>query len=221
MKPLVIHDIFVPGGNFHIGKLFKPSGNIPFHLAIWKALNDPTSTKSFTMEFVVPGANKYEHGDRMHALLFRTDKDMADFTKWWNIYTKRYGDDDIQKINNCYPILKEGAHINGYAYKHGLGSASDTRRGFHDWAWIVSNTTGKVTHSGEYWIFEDETEMVQMKLRGKPEFKRGFDYMDLLSGTDIESYSDLENRYKVELANEDDDMHDAYDRSRESWDDPF
>ena len=211
MKPLVIHDIFVPGGNFHIGKLFKPSGNIPFHLAVWKALNDPTSTKSFSMEFLVPGPQRYDHGDRMHALLFRSEKDVNAFTEWWNAYSKRFGDDDLEKCQNCYPILKEGAHINGYAFKHGLGSNSDTRRGFHDWAWIVASTSGKVTFSGEYWIFEDEAEMVQMKLRGKPEHKRGFDYMELLSGADKESYADMED------ISEDDD----YGDDHYSWDDPF
>ena len=212
MKPLVIHDIFVPGGSFHIGKLFKPNGNIPFHLAIWKALNDPTSTKSFAMEFMVPSNNRYDHGDRMHALLFRTEKDMNAFTDWWKAYAKRFGDDDLEKCQNSYPILKEGAHINGYAFKHGLGSHSDTRRGFHDWAWIVGSTTGKVTFSGEYWIFEDEAEMIQMKLRGKPEFKRGFDYMELLSGQDKESYADLEDITECYDEDEDDEM---------NWDDPF
>jgi hypothetical protein len=190
MNPLVIHEIFVPGNNFHIGKLFKPSGNIPFHLAIWKALNDPASTKSFCMEFIVPTGDRYTHGDRMHALLFRTEKDMSDFTLWWANYAKRFGGDDFEKCSNAYPILKEGDYVNGHAFKHGLGSHSDTRRGFHDWAWLVGNTSGKVICAGDYWIFEDEAEMVQMKLRGKPEFKRGFDYMEILSGEDKESYCD-------------------------------
>lgn len=207
MKPLVIHDIFVPGGNFHIGKLFKPNGNIPFHLAIWKALNDPASTKSFSMEFFVPGVQRYEHGDRMHALMFRTEADMKEFTVWWKTYSMRFGDDDFEKISNTFPTIREGMHINGYAFKHGLGSNSDTRRGFHDWCWIVGHTSGKVTYAGEYWIFEDEAEMVQMKLRGKPEFKRGFDYMEILSGLDTESYVDIDEMI------EDDEYN--------NWDDPF
>jgi hypothetical protein len=190
MKPLVIHEVFVPGGNFHIGKLFKHSGNTSFHLAVWKAINDPTSVKSFTMEFMVPAEQRYDHGDRMHALLFRSEKDLAQFTSWWQTYSKRFGDDDLETCKNAYPILKEGEHINGYAFKHGLGSNSDNRRGFHDWAWLVANTTGKVTFSGEYWIFEDEAEMVQLKLRGKPDIKRGFDYMELLKNGDPESYAD-------------------------------
>lgn len=208
MKPLVIHDIFVPGGNFHIGKLYKASGNIPFHLAVWKALNDPTSTKSFSMEFTIPGIQRYEYGDRMHALLFRTSEDLVAFTKWWSNYQKRFDNEDIEKIQNCYPVTKKGQLINGYSYKHGISGSTDTRRGFHDWCWIVGNTTGKVTMIGEYWIFEDEAEMVQLKLRGKPEYKRGFDYMELLSGQDTESYADMESIC------DDDDYGDG-------WDDPF
>jgi hypothetical protein len=203
----------VPGGHFHIGKLFKPSGNIPFHLAIWKALNDPLSVKSFTMEFTIPGPQRYEYGDRMHAMLFREAEDLEAFTAWWDQYKKRFGEDDIEKCQNAYPTIKEGMHVNGYAFKHGLGSASDTRRGFHDWCWIVGHTTGKVTMTSDYWIFEDEAEMVQMKLRGKPEFKRGFDYMEILSGQDTESYADIDS---LSCYDEDEDEYDEND-----WNDPF
>lgn len=192
MTRIKVHDIFTPGSNFYIGNVFKTTGYLPFHLAIWKAIKDPTSIKSYTMEFTIPSVDKYSSSDHAQVLLFKKQTDLDDFNTWWAAYILRFGDLDMDLCS--FPVIHEGMHINGYAYKHNLSSsANDVRRGFHDWCWIVGHTTGAVVLTSDFWIFEDKAEMLQLKLKGKPEFKRNFDFLHILSGEDVESYANLDN----------------------------
>lgn len=188
MSSVILPGVFAPGKQFFIGQTFRAHGNLPFHLAVWKAINDPKSTKSAVIEFIVPDTDRYNSGDRMSVLMFSTQDDLDEFNVWWSSYTNRFK--EVEMENAKYPTIVEGMHVDGYAYKHNL--RSDSKAGFHDWVWMVSSTTGSVTHTTDYWLFEDKAEMLQFKLLGHRDFPRGFDHQRLLSGVDTTSYADID-----------------------------
>lgn len=106
-------------------------------------------------------------------LIIRDGPVYEQFKEWWAVYSAKFSHNEWQ--TSYYPYLKEGEHINGYPIKNPyygaslFGSKLPANEEFDDWVWINKNTTDRIWRLNDYWIFADNSEMIQYKLSEKNE----------------------------------------------------
>jgi hypothetical protein len=146
-----------------------------FHVSVWIECCQPSSddygivwdgqvSRYTAIAPNVPDVNAM-HG----CLLIKQGKTLDEFKTWFAQYKSRFAGDSWK--TEQLPFVKEAQELNGTPIKHG----ETLQRGLHNtilatdkifdrWCWIVQNTTQPVWIMGEFWFFNNQSEMIMYKL---------------------------------------------------------
>lgn len=155
-----IYDKLNTGSSLFVGLRYDANSVVSNHIELWQSLQ-PVSTEKYSILKV-----QYEYNQAWTVLFFTNEQDMRDFETWWEIYTKRFHNDDY--LTKSIPEPHDGQFISGYPISHRRRSDRSRRNDMFnmEWQWIYKNTEHKVWWTSNFWIFENEAEMIMFKLSG-------------------------------------------------------
>lgn len=155
--------MFQLGQKLFVGLTFQSRGEMGVHVSLWQTINKP-DIKTYDIVKV-----QSEYGDPTDVLFFKTQEAYDSFKTWWDNYTARFTGDEY--VMSFFPRVANTQHISGWVYRHEKlrYDRHDVRsKKFRDeWRWICEFTQDKVWWTQDFWLFENEAEMVMFKLKGK------------------------------------------------------
>jgi hypothetical protein len=139
-----------------------------FHMSTWIRCCEPNMEDYGVIADQGADTNYYSTNA---SLLIKEGPTYDQFKEWWDMYSAKFS--EYEWRNSYFPYLKEGENINGYPIKNPYygaslyGSHLPSNEEFDDWVWINKNTTERIWRLNDYWIFNDNSEMIQYKLTDK------------------------------------------------------
>jgi hypothetical protein len=144
-----------------------------FHVSIWILNNNLPEDKFGWMMVrdITVNPMTFEPTPKTNVLVFDSRKNRDDFNEWLASYTARFGSGDWK--TQYLPSIQAGDRVTGFAMPS-FDAVNKNNWSMYDgmhpswlkeWAWIVANTHDKVLFVNEFWLFENESEMLMFKLR--------------------------------------------------------
>jgi hypothetical protein len=155
----------IPGNQLFVGLTYDRRGVVSQHIALWQRITPVPADHYLILKM------QHEFSDACDVLFFTNKTALEQFEQWWTKYSARFPKDQVYM--NTMPQPQEGVQMSGYPLMHANRNhlnmmTSQIQRLYHDqWHWIAENTSDPVIWTKDFWLFENEAEMVMFKLRDK------------------------------------------------------
>jgi hypothetical protein len=137
------------------------------HISLWQRLTD-VPVNEYLLLRVQP-----EFEEPSEVLFFTNENALKSFETWWLEYSSRFVNDEY--LTSAMPTANNGVKLQGYPLRHVHQVSSKftkdevAKQFLEEWYWICEYTQDPVIWTSDFWLFDNDAEMVMFKLRGKIE----------------------------------------------------
>lgn len=159
--------LLTTGQNLFVGIRYSRRSAMTKHISLWQRMTDVQQSEYLLLK-VQP-----EFEEPSEVLFFTNEKSLQSFAKWWDSYSARFTNDEY--LTSAIPTASNGIKIQGYPLRHIHQVSSKftkdelAKQFLDEWHWICEFTHDPVIWTNEFWLFENDAEMVMFKLRGRIE----------------------------------------------------